>query len=292
MKRYNILITGGNGMLASHIKSIFTKETSHQIYCLGRQECDITEKVQLEEVVNKHHIEIIINTAAYTAVDLAETEKEAADKINHLGVQNIAQVANNNDIQVIHISTDYVFDGEQSSPIKEEEPTNPLSVYGQTKRDGELALQKQHSRSIIIRTSWLYDGTHPNFFTTMKRLGGEKKEISVVNDQFGTPTYAPDLANAIRTIITHWSNGNNPNYDIYHYSGEGITSWYDFAQEIFFKLAIPCAIHPVSTEQFVRPAQRPKFAVLDKNKIKYTFGIKIPTWRESLQKCIEQDNLD
>ncbi|MDC1105757.1 dTDP-4-dehydrorhamnose reductase [Prolixibacteraceae bacterium] len=292
MTKRNILITGGDGMLASHLKEEFAQTHNNNVYCLNKSECDITNIHSISQVVDKHHIDLIINTAAYTAVDMAETEKEIANKINHLALNHIAEVAKRDDIEVIHISTDYVFSGEGSIPYRETDPTSPVSVYGKTKVDGEIALLKNHTKSIIIRTSWLYDACHANFFTTMVRLGREKDKISVVNDQFGTPTYVKDLALTIVSISNKLDTATTEKYGIYHFSNEGETTWCDFAHEIFKNNGITCAIHPVSTEQFVRPAQRPKYAVLDKTKIKFTFGIKIPEWKSSLLNCIEQFNLN
>ncbi|QZT37167.1 dTDP-4-dehydrorhamnose reductase [Halosquirtibacter xylanolyticus] len=292
MTKKNILITGGDGMLASHLKEVFTLEGDENIYCLNRSACDITDIDSIERAVKQYQIDILINTAAYTAVDLAETETACADKVNHLALNYIAKVASKYDVEVIHISTDYVFNGKNDTPYREEDPTSPVSIYGKTKCDGEVALLKNHTKSIIIRTSWLYDESHANFFTTMIRMGRERDEISVVNDQFGTPTYARDLAQAIHSISTKTNITEGQRYGVFHFSNEGETTWYDFAHEIFQNIGLTCTIHPVSTEQFVRPAQRPNFAVLDKTKIKFTFGITIPEWRRSLLNCIERFNLN
>ncbi|QZE12999.1 dTDP-4-dehydrorhamnose reductase [Halosquirtibacter laminarini] len=291
MKKKNILITGGHGMLAFHLNRALKNENNIRTLCLGREDCDITNREQLNQIVVDNHIDIIVNCAAYTAVDKAEEEKETADLINHRALQNIGEISQQKEIEVVHISTDYVFDGEASYPYQEDHTTNPQSIYGITKRDGETTLLNASSYATIIRTAWLYDALHANFFNTMVKLGQSKKKIQVVNDQFGTPTYAPDLANVIVKII-NTDRKQTKKFGIFHFSNEGQISWYDFAHKIFSKFEITCAIHPVSSEQFVRPAPRPKFTVLDKTKIKHTFELSIPQWETSLKQCVQQFNLN
>ena len=229
--------------------------------------------------VNENNIDLIINCAAYTAVDRAESDIDLAKKINTDGPKNLAQSG----AKLIHISTDYVFDGTGHIPYTPDDETNPTSVYGKTKRDGELAVIENSECYIIIRTAWLYSVYGNNFVKTMRRLGAERNEINVVSDQIGTPTYASDLAAAIVKIIPQMTRENS---GIYHFTNMGVCSWYDFAIEIMELSDITCMVNPIKTSQYPTPATRPSYSVLDKSKITETFGIKIPHWRDGLKKCI------
>jgi dTDP-4-dehydrorhamnose reductase len=227
--------------------------------------------------------QFIINCAAYTAVDKAETETVLADVLNHQAVAVMAQWSAANDCRLVHISTDYVFDGNSSTALTEEAPTGPINVYGQTKLAGELACMRENPEAIVIRTSWVYSGFGNNFVKTMSRLMQERDQLSVVNDQIGSPTYAADLAQAILTIITHpnWQAG------IYHFSNEGEISWYEFALAIQEIGGFNCAVSGIPSSDYPTPAQRPHYSLLDKSKIKNTFGVVVPDYRESLKTCIE-----
>jgi dTDP-4-dehydrorhamnose reductase len=227
----------------------------------------------------------LINCAAYTAVDKAEIDKEIAKQLNTYAVENLAKVAQMKDIFIIHISTDYVFDGRGYKPYQEYDETNPLSVYGSTKQAGEQALLASGCRAVIIRTSWLYSEYGANFVKTMLHLGSEREELKVVSDQIGTPTYAHDLAEAIMQIILQ--NEKVQRTEIYHYSNEGVASWYDFAIEIMRSGRRKCRALPIPTEQYPTPAQRPYYSVLDKRKIKSQFPIIISYWKDSLKVCIK-----
>ncbi|MFT7824411.1 MAG: dTDP-4-dehydrorhamnose reductase [Sulfurimonas sp.] len=287
---HNILITGAKGQLGSEIKELTQDVTfntqNDNFYFTDRDELDITDKEAIREFIAKKSIKIIINCAAYTAVDCAEDDMETADRINHLAVKHLAQIAKEKEIKLIHISTDYVFDGKNYKPYVEEDSVGPDSVYGQTKTDGEKALLEINPKNgIIIRTSWVYSSYGANFVKTMLRLGKEKDELGIVCDQVGTPTYAKDLAKAILEILPQIKNEK---VEIYHYSNEGVLSWYDFAKEIMRMAKLECKIKPIETEEYPTPAKRPHFSLLDKTKIKKTFGITIPYWKDSLDECLKE----
>ncbi len=276
-----VLVTGANGQLGSEIRDISDKEG---FFFTNRETLDISDKKEVLEFVDKHEIEIIINCAAYTAVDKAESDELLADEINHKAVKNLAQIAKDKNIKLIHISTDYVFDGKNYKPYCEDDKTNPQGVYGKTKLDGEKALMEINPKnSIIIRTSWVYSSFGNNFVKTMIRLGKEKDELGVIYDQVGTPTYARDLANAILQIIPKIQNEK---MEIYHYSNEGVLSWYDFAKEIMKMAKLECKINPLETYQYPTPAPRPHYSLLNKAKIKKDFGIFIPYWKDGIDACL------
>ena len=243
---------------------------------------DICDKAQLTEYVHANGIGYILNCAAYTAVDKAEDDAERCMRINRDAVRNISEVASEHGAHVIHISTDYVFDGRGQRPYREDDPTAPTSVYGRTKLAGEQALQEVLPDAVIIRTAWLYSEVGQNFVKTMLRLGAERSEVSVVADQVGTPTYAGDLADAMLKILAHpvWAPG------IYHFSNEGVCSWYDFARKIMEIGGRTCMLHPITTDEYPTRATRPAYSVLDKTKIKQVFGLRIPAWEESLTGCV------
>jgi len=301
----NILATGANGQLGSEIKHLIQNLKLNiqncNFYFTNRNELDITNKLQIEEFVNNNNIKIIINCAAYTAVDKAEEEKELADLINHKAVKHLADISKKNDIFLIHISTDYVFDGKNYRPYKEDDKTNPQGIYGFTKLKGEEAFINSGARGIIIRTSWVYSSFGNNFVKTMLRLK-DKKELNVVFDQIGTPTYARDLAEAVLRILDvkcEMLNSNNnltsniehstfDGVDVYHYSNEGVCSWYDFAKAIFELENIDIKINPIETKDYPTPAKRPYCSVLNKEKIKRDFNIEVPYWRESLKRMLNK----
>ena len=245
-------------------------------------ELDICDIEAIECYVVDHAIDCIVNCAAYTNVNKAEEDTELCDKLNHLAPANLARVAAKHQIGLIHVSTDYVFNGEHYVPYKEDEPTCPNSVYGATKLAGEQAILSIHPEAVVIRTAWLYSTFGNNFVKTMLRLGSEREELGVVFDQIGTPTYARDLARTIQHIMV---KGIVPG--IYHYSNEGVCSWYDFTKMIFALGGITtCQLKPLHTDEYPTPAARPHYSVLDKTKIKQTYGIDVPYWVDSLRECI------
>ena len=282
---YNILVTGSNGQLGSEIKELSTKY-EYKFFFTDRSNIDITKKENIKTFCEINNINTIINCAAYTAVDKAESDEINADLINRKAVKKLALVSSELNIKLIHISTDYVFDGCAYKPYVEEFQTNPQSVYGKTKLDGENEMIKINPKnSIIIRTSWVYSSYGNNFVKTMLRLGKEKTELGVIFDQVGTPTYAAHLAIAILDIIPKL---NNPKVEIYNYTNEGVLSWYDFAKEIMKMAKLNCKINPIETFQYPTPAKRPHFSLLNKSKIKSTFNIEIPYWKDGLDECLRK----
>ena len=288
----NILITGSNGQLGREIKMLNDKclMLNYRCFFTDKDELDIANKEDIEKFVKENNIDIIINCGAYTAVDKAEEEKELADLINHKAVDYLAQIAKDYNIFLIHISTDYVFDGKNYKPYNEEDKTNPQSIYGVTKLKGEEAFINSGAKGIIIRTSWVYSSFGNNFVKTMLRLGKERGELSIISDQIGTPTYAKDLAEAILRIVDVKCLTYNK-VDIYHYSNEGVCSWYDFAKAIFEIKGIDIKINPIETKDYPTPANRPNYSVLNKAKIKQDFSITIPYWKDSLKECLEKINV-
>ena len=282
---YNILVTGSNGQLGSEIKSI-SSDYSYNFFFTDRNNIDITSKDSIKEFCKTNNINVIINCAAYTAVDKAQSDEINADLINRKAVKKLALVSQELNIKLIHISTDYVFDGKNFKPYCEEFQTNPQSIYGKTKLDGENEMRDINPKnSIIIRTSWIYSYYGNNFVKTMLRLGKEKEELGVIFDQIGTPTYAKDLAKTILDIIPQIENSK---VEIYNYSNEGVLSWYDFAKEIMKMAKLNCKINPIETYQYPTPAKRPHFSLLNKNKIKSTFNIEIPYWKDGLDDCLRR----
>ena len=279
-----VLVTGASGQLGQAIQFIAKNHSEIKFVFCSSSDLDISNKENCQTVFQKTKPDFCINAAAYTAVDKAESERDKAELINVLGSKNIAEVCNNFDVKLIHISTDFVFDGSNDKPYTETQITNPKGVYGQTKLDGEKAIQQVFSKYYIIRTSWVYSQFGNNFMKTMLRLASERIVLSVVNDQIGTPTNAVDLAEAlVQIILSNNQQPTNDNYGIYNFSNEGECSWYDFAKKIFEINNVSIDLSAIPTEQFPTPAQRPKYSVLDKNKIKTTFGITIKTWEESLK---------
>ncbi|MGC6431529.1 MAG: dTDP-4-dehydrorhamnose reductase [Jejuia sp.] len=282
----NILVTGSNGQLGSELKETSTAYPDYKFYFTNRKELDICDHTLVEDYIRDNNISIIINCAAHTAVDKAEEQYELSNKLNHLAVKNFARIAKSLNIKLVHVSTDYVFDGKSYKPYKEEDTTNPQGVYGKTKLDGEIALQEINpSNSIIIRTSWVYSSYGNNFVKTMLRLANDKDQLGVIADQLGTPTYARDLADAILKIIPKL---NNDNVGVYHFSNIGACSWYDFAKAIFDIKNRDIKINALETWEYPTAAKRPFYSVLNKKKIKNQFQIEIPYWRDSLKECLQK----
>jgi dTDP-4-dehydrorhamnose reductase len=285
-----ILITGRNGQLGKSIsKAVTSSQSTDEFFFIGRDEIDLSNATSIAHYFDNNSFDIIINCAAYTAVDKAESEVELADRINHLAVKQLAQIANKQQAKLVHVSTDYVFDGESNDPYLESDTTNPINVYGKTKLAGEHAvLASMPIGAIIIRTSWVYSEYGHNFVDTMLRLGKERDELNVVGDQIGSPTYAGDLAAVILHIIqTEVFLNSSQETQIYHYSNKGACSWFDFAKEIFAFAGIRCTVNPITTEQYPTPAQRPTNTLMNKDKIAQTFGINLRYWEKSLKTCIE-----
>ncbi len=278
-------MTGGNGQLGSEIKELSSSFTNDSFFFTDTSNLDITNHAVVAAFIKTNNIDVIVNCAAYTAVDKAESEPELADAINHLAVKNLAIIAKERGAKLIHISTDYVFDGTGHKPYVETDIPNPQSVYGQTKLDGELAIQAVNpSNSIIIRTSWVYSNFGSNFVKTMLRLGKEHEKINVVSDQVGSPTYAGDLAKVILKILP---TIKNEQVAIYHFANSGTCSWSEFAKAIFEIKGLKVMVHPILTSQYPTIAKRPKYSVLGTDKILMGFGICIPTWRDSLDECLK-----
>lgn len=286
-----ILIIGKNGQLGKSINKIISKNQHHnQFVFTSRKELDLSIKDSIINYFNTHQFDIVVNCAAYTAVDKAESEEKEANIINHIAIQQIALVLKNKKTKLIHISTDYIFDGEGSKPYKENDPPNPINVYGRTKLLGELAIiNNMPNNALIIRTSWLYSEFNVNFVTTILKLGIERSELNIVSDQIGAPTYATDLAKTILSITQNetFIQPNQPT-QIYHYSNLGSCSWFDFAKKIFELANINCKISPIKTKDFESQAKRPLFSIMNKDKILSTFDLNIENWKESLNNCIKE----
>lgn len=266
----NILVTGANGQLGNEMRRV-SSTSSNQYIFTDVGELDITSRDSIRKMVNDNQIHVIVNCAAYTNVDKAEDDFATADLLNNKAVENLAIVAKETDATLIHVSTDYVFQGDRNVPCREDWETNPLGVYGKTKLAGEHSIQEVGCHYLIFRTAWLYSPYGKNFVKTMRQLTSDKDTLKVVFDQVGTPTYAGDLASVI-----------------YHFSNEGVCSWYDFAKEICDLSGNVCDIQPCHSDEFPSKVKRPHFSVLDKTKVKSTFGITVPYWKDSLQKCIHE----
>ncbi len=289
MNRDTYIVIGSNGQLGSEIKAL-SEGLPIDFKFYDFPEIDITNRAMLLEIIKNDAPKVIVNCAAYTAVDKAETEKDAAFTVNATGVKNLAEVAEAVGAWLIHVSTDYVFDGTSHLPYVETDSTNPQSVYGETKLQGEKNATS-YSKGIVIRTAWLYSTFGNNFVKTMLRLGNERESLNVVFDQIGTPTYAHDLAAAILAVADRVNATNDTALaGIYHYSNEGVCSWYDFTHEIFDLEKISCKLSPIESKSYPTPAKRPHFSVLNKQKIKATFGIEVPYWKDSLVECLNKLN--
>ena len=280
----NILLTGCNGQLGNEIQLLEKDYGQHRFFNTDVAELDITNQLAVADFVGRNGIDGIINCAAYTAVDKAEDNKELCTTLNTVAPAYLAAAVEKRGGWIVQVSTDYVFNGKAHKPYMETDTPSPDSVYGSTKLAGELGVQKFCKRAMVIRTAWLYSTFGNNFVKTMIRLGKERAELGVVFDQIGTPTYAGDLAKAIMTAV---EKGIKPG--VYHFSNEGVTSWYDFTKAIHRIAGITtCKVRPIHTSEYPTPANRPHFSVLDKTKIKETYDMEIPYWEESLHKCIEK----
>lgn len=284
----NILVTGANGQLGHEMQRVAKSSNHNYIFtdvADGYEKLDITNIEDICNMVKNNNVDIIVNCAAYTNVDKAESDYDTADLINNTAAGNLATAMKEAGGTLIHISTDYVFQGDRNTPCQEDWTTNPLGVYGKTKLAGEAAIATTGCNSIIIRTAWLYSQWGNNFVKTMQSLTATHDTLKVVFDQVGTPTFAGDLADTIAHII---NTGQTNKTGIYHFSNEGVCSWYDFAKMICKLSGNTCDISPCYSEEFPSPVKRPHFSVLDKRKIKETFGIKVPYWTDSLEVCIKQ----
>ena len=280
----DIIVFGASGQLGQCFRNLAQTNNYPIFYFPNEDEANILDYKSLEQLFETHKPFYSINCAAYTAVDKAEDEPEAALKVNKTGVENLAKLCTAYSSTLIHISTDFVFKGDRSSPRNEESETEPINVYGETKLAGEKVIKELLSEHFIIRTGWLYSEYGNNFVKTMLKLGAERDELKVIADQAGTPTYAIDLAQCVLKIIMIKST----EYGIYHYSNEGIASWYDFAKAIFEIAGVNVKLMPVKTEEYVTKALRPAYSVMDKSKIKKVYQMEIPYWRESLKTCIHR----
>lgn len=281
-----ILVTGAKGQLGNSLRLVSKKYSAYSFAFTDLDTLDVTDKEALETFVQAKKVDYIINCAAYTAVDKAEEDEIVCLRINRDAVRNIGEVASAIGAKVIHISTDYVFDGTNSVPYLETDYTCPMSAYGRSKQAGELILRAVCKEAIILRTAWLYSEFGSNFLRTMLTLGKEKEELGVVFDQIGTPTYAGDLAEAILSII-EYSEKEKFEKGIYHYTNEGVCSWYDFARKIFQLTGLACKAVPIETKDYPTRATRPQYSVLNKGKIKKVYNITVPHWEDSLKQMID-----
>jgi dTDP-4-dehydrorhamnose reductase len=283
-----IIVTGANGQLGNEFRNIAGQTSSYQFFFFDRNGLNIGDPDEVNRCFRESRPDYVINCAAFTAVDRAETEMESALLINRDGAAYLATAAANYGARFIHFSTDYVFDGTSDTPLKEEAATDPVNAYGRSKLEGEQSVMQENPDAVILRTSWVYSVYGNNFVKTMLRLMASRPEIGVVADQMGSPTYAADLAGATLQIVDAltWSSG------IYHYSNEGVISWYDFATQIKQLSGASCTVRPLTTDQYPTPAKRPLFSVMDKTKIQQVYGIQIKDWKESLQLCLQKLNKD
>lgn len=296
-----VLVSGKNGQLGKELQDASPNDADHKYIFFDREALNIADETALQQAFEKYKPSFFINCAAYTAVDKAETEKEQAYTINAKAVGNIAKQCHQSNTKLIHVSTDYVFDGNGTSPYKTEDKTDPVNYYGETKLSGEQLAINNNPNTIVIRTSWVYSKYGNNFVKTMLRLMKERKEINVVSDQLGSPTYAKDLAEAILKVVSsEWLVISEKNLNeatenskpktqnsIYHFSNEGIISWYDFAVAIRDNKQLDCIVNPIPTSAYPTPAKRPAYSGLDKSKIANTFNIQLKDWKESLYECLQ-----
>jgi dTDP-4-dehydrorhamnose reductase len=288
----DILVTGKTGQLGQSIQQLTAQYPLYRFTFAGRDELDLSSPQSITEYFTDRVFDVIINCAAHTAVDKAESEPELANQINHLAVKQLADIAKAHNSTLIHISTDYVFNGQNYKPYVETDSVDPRGVYGLTKLKGEQAFQTINPHGCIIRTSWVYSEFGNNFVKTMMKLGAERDQLGIIFDQVGSPTYAGDLAKAILEMLssdqlTNGADKGTIQNAIYHFSNEGVCSWYDFAKSIFSISNIHCNISPIETKEYPTPAKRPHYSLLNKAKIKSEFGLIIPYWQDSLQTCIQ-----
>lgn len=287
----NILVTGAYGQLGNEVRLLSVNYPQYNFMFTDVDSLDICDKAMLMDFVQGNDIRYIINCAAYTAVDKAEDDAELCEKINAKAVKNLGEVAQEVSAGIIHVSTDYVFNGKGYMPYTEDMPTSPCSVYGKTKLKGEKALLKACEKAMVVRTAWLYSPFGNNFVKTMRKLGAERDTLNVIFDQVGTPTYAEDLAAALLVMMDKTIDQEHNKGGVYHYSNEGVCSWYDFTLKIHQLSGITtCQVNPIETKDYPTKAARPHYSVLNKAKIKATFGVQVPHWESSLQRCIEELN--
>lgn len=291
MTKMTILLTGANGQLGQCFRQLAAAWPQWQFIFVDIGELDITNRRAVFAFFKKHPVQWCINCAAYAQVDKAESEPELARKVNVDGARNLSAACASMGVPIIHFSTDYVYHGRQNVPFREDDPVSPKAVYARTKLAGDRAVLKANPLGMVIRTSWLYSLYGNNFLRTMLRLGAERPAIDVVFDQVGTPTYAPDLAGAVLQIVQKVETGEVERAavaGIWHYSNEGVTSWYDFAKAIFEIKKLPCRVNAIESKDFPTPVERPPYSVLNKGKIKEIFGLQIRWWRESLLDCLNE----
>ncbi|MEO1957753.1 MAG: dTDP-4-dehydrorhamnose reductase [Methylophilaceae bacterium] len=284
----SILVTGGSGQLGQSLQRLVDKYPEYSFTFPTRQQLDLSCQQSMAGFFKQRSFDLIINCAAHTAVDKAESEPELADQLNHLAVKQLAEMASKQNAKLIHLSTDYVFAGNSCRPYVETDEVSPQGVYGVSKLKGEQAVQKiMPTNAVIIRTSWVYGEFGNNFVKTMLKLGRQRDTLNVIFDQVGTPTYAGDLAEAMMSIVQN-NSFNQPAFEtgIYHFSNEGVCSWYDFATTIFELSGVECNVKPIETKDYPTPAKRPHYSVLNKAKIKHAHGLDIPYWKEALQRCL------
>ena len=284
-----IIVTGANGQLGRSLQAIHAAHPSLEIRFTGQEELDASRPEETARFLDRHPADWVINCAAYTNVDKAESDRDACATGNTVLPENLALLTKERGAKLLHVSTDYVFDGRNCLPYREEDPTNPQSVYGQTKLAGEQRAMAENENCVVIRTSWLYSEYGKNFLKTMLRLGAEKPELGVVFDQIGTPTYAGDLAEALLRVVESDEAGQLRT-GCFHYSNEGVCSWYDFACEIMRQAGLKAKVRPIETGEYPYQAERPPYSVLNKKKIKQAYGLEIPHWTESLRRCLENMN--
>jgi dTDP-4-dehydrorhamnose reductase len=283
----NVLVTGANGQLGKCLQYYEDKFPHLNLIFLDSKALDITKFESCQEAFSTYKPTFCINTAAYTAVDLAESETEQADLVNHIGVENLAKVSKAYETTLIHVSTDYVFDGSQSSAYTESDQTNPISVYGKTKLLGEISLANHWHKHLIVRTSWVYSDVGKNFYLSMLNLAKVKPELNIVSDQIGSPTNAYELAIALLKIVSFLNDKQDfNNYGLYHYTQKGSCSWYEFAIEIFKRNNVQIKVNPIPTAAYPTPAKRPAFSLLNVSKIESTFELNILNWQEALKKLV------
>ncbi|WP_150306231.1 dTDP-4-dehydrorhamnose reductase [Pseudomonas saliphila] len=289
MSRKHILVTGSTGQLGRSLQMIAGQYPEFEFHFFNRSRLDLATPGVVHACLEDHAFDYLINCAAYTAVDRAETEPELAEQINHHAVAALAEAARKKGTCLIHISTDYVFDGCHYKPYAEDHPTAPINQYGQTKLHGEQAIQRSGVDACIVRTSWVYSEFGNNFVKTMLRLGQERERLTVINDQVGTPTYAGDLATAIMALVRRReSQPVESGCKVFHYSNEGVCSWYDFALEIFDMQPLQCRVDPIDTVNYPTPARRPYYSVLNKNAFRDYTGVDVPHWKHSLNICLSR----
>ena len=286
--RKKVLVTGATGQLGRSFRDLEAQHSDVEFTFADRAQLDLAVAGQVAQHLNSHQYDFIVNCAAHTAVDKAEQERDLAEQVNHHAVVELAQAVKEQGVYLIHVSTDYVFDGCHHKPYAEDHPTAPVNNYGQTKLHGERAIQSSGVNASIVRTSWVYSQHGNNFVKTMLRLGRERDTLTVIDDQVGSPTYAADLADAIMALIEQQQNNTATGCNIYHYSNEGVCSWYDFAKAIFDLAGIQCSVSPIETKDYPTPAIRPHYSLLSKQKFKHHTGLSVPYWRDSLAVCLQK----